>query len=674
MEPVSDPDAPVMPQPRTTLWSIGNPTDQEQLYLELINRARANPAAEGARLATLADPDVQASYSYFHVNLSMMQAEMSALPVAPPLAMNAKLLASARGHSDDQFTNQFQGHEGTNGSTIGQRLTAAGYSATYYAENVYAYSKNTGFGHAGFEVDWGSGSGGMQDPRGHRQISHAGFREVGIGIREGTNGSFGPQVVTQDYGYAAGGTPFVTGTAYYDFNGNNFYDPGEGLGGVTVNVEGSAFHGVTASSGGYAVPVPAGAATRLVTFTGLGFNTTATATLTGSNNTRVDLKPVYSPPLVTGATNPVVALPASYQISAMGGASSYDWRAMRPTPASADNANDLSRVNTVTSNYTVLSTAVKQEGTGSYHLAQPGGKNEVIVYKSTLHGGSAPSMQFQSRLAAATTNQKAYIQVSTNGGASWTIVDTQTGSGNGQSNFSLRSVSLASVAGRDFLLRFNFTVTGTPFNTGTGNNTGWFIDAVNFTDIVDTAGATVTASPGQNFFFTPPATGIWLLSARPIVSGRTLEFGPVREVDAVIAPPLPVYAVWATQFELSAGLLPGTISGAPTADYNKDGIANLVAYGLGLSPVSASSTSLPQAAAAGNSLRLDYLRHTDRLDVSVTPQISTDMQTWYNPGQPGAPAGFTDGVVSAAGTVQTRRATVPVSGRNLYLRLKVTQL
>src|SRR5512140_2998499 len=39
------PDGPTQP------WSIGQPTDEEQLYLEYINRSRANPTAEGARLA-----------------------------------------------------------------------------------------------------------------------------------------------------------------------------------------------------------------------------------------------------------------------------------------------------------------------------------------------------------------------------------------------------------------------------------------------------------------------------------------------------------------------------------------------------------------------------------------------------------------------------------------------
>ena len=37
--------------------------------LELINRARANPAAEGQRLAASTDPNITSSFTYFGVNL-----------------------------------------------------------------------------------------------------------------------------------------------------------------------------------------------------------------------------------------------------------------------------------------------------------------------------------------------------------------------------------------------------------------------------------------------------------------------------------------------------------------------------------------------------------------------------------------------------------------------------
>ena len=682
MPPATNPNAQPAPAPRTTLWTIGAPTDVEQYFLELLNRARANPAAEGQRLAATTDPEVTSSYSYFGVNLTKMQQEMSALAVMPPLAMSAKLLQSSRAHSLDQLTNAFQGHQGSNGTQIGNRIAAVGYSASSYAENVYAYSKSTWFCHAGFEVDWGYGSGGMQDGRGHRVNIHGTFRETGIGVYEGTNGSgsgaVGPQVVTQDFATAAGSvTPFVTGVAYYDFNGNAFYDPGEGIGGVTVTVAGSAYHAVTAPSGGYAVPVPSGAASRTVTFTGLGFNTAATATLTASShNTKVDLKPAYVPPAVVGPASPFVSAGNSYSVTSVSGASGYDWRVMRRTLAATDGANDTTRVNTSLSGYSAVTTGTKQEGTGSYHLAQPAAKNERITYKAVFRGLAAPVLRYQSRLAAATTGQRAFVEVSADSGVSWSTVDSQSGTGgNGQSSFSLRTVPLTAMAGRDFMLRFSFTLAGTSFYTSTNNSTGWFIDAVSFTDILDTTGAVVTgAGTDAAFTFTPADTGTWVLFGRPVISGRTGEFGPAREVAATVAPP-PIYSAWASSHESSAGLTAGTIASAAASDYNKDGVTNLMAYALDLSPVAPSSAALPRPVPVAGVLRFDYSRRTDRTDVSLTPQISTNLQTWFSPGQSGAPAGFTDTVQSSSGLVEMRRAAVPiVPGQRYWLRLRAVKL
>src|SRR5687768_8674985 len=43
-------------------YGIGEPTPEEQLYLECINRARANPSAEAIRLRDTTDPDIIAAY------------------------------------------------------------------------------------------------------------------------------------------------------------------------------------------------------------------------------------------------------------------------------------------------------------------------------------------------------------------------------------------------------------------------------------------------------------------------------------------------------------------------------------------------------------------------------------------------------------------------------------
>ena len=260
--------------PAAQLYSIGEPTNEEQYYLELINRARANPTAEGLRLATTTDSNVLQAYSAFGVNLVLMQTQFVLIAPAPPLSMNATLTTAARAHSQNMLQNNYQGHSGPDGSltTRLQNYTSGG-NGWSIGENVYAYSKSVWYGHAGFEVDWGGGvlNGGMQSPPGHRQNIHSPtFREVGIGVVLGSNGGsggVGPQLVTQDFGTVGGLLPFVTGVVYRDLNSNGFYDPGEGLGGVTVTVSGVNNFAVTASSGGYSVPV-SGNGNYNVTFSG----------------------------------------------------------------------------------------------------------------------------------------------------------------------------------------------------------------------------------------------------------------------------------------------------------------------------------------------------------------------------------------------------------------------
>ena len=287
--------------PAAGLYSIGNPTNEEQYYLELINRARANPPAEGIRLALTTDQNVLSAYGAFGVNLVLMQAQFALIQPAPPLSMNATLTNAARAHSQNMLQYNYQGHNGPDGS-LATRLQGytSGANGWSIGENVYAYSKSVWYGHAGFQVDWGgsAATGGMQSPPGHRLNIHSTtFREVGIGVVLGSNGNVGPQLVTQDFGTVGGLPPFVTGVVYRDLNGNSFYDPGEGVGGVTVTVSNSDSYAVTASSGGYSVPVP-GNGNYTVTFSGGSTPTSQkNVNVVNGQNTKVDY-------VVTGSATP----------------------------------------------------------------------------------------------------------------------------------------------------------------------------------------------------------------------------------------------------------------------------------------------------------------------------------------------------------------------------------
>ena len=519
-------------------YSIGQPTGEEQYYLELINRARANPSAEGARLASSTDADVLDSYKFYSVNLAMMQSEFKALSVQPPLAMNANLMQAARAHSSDMFAKQFQGHTGSSGSSMSARITNAGYAWKTIGENVYSYADSVWHGHAGFQVDWGYGSGGMQSGRGHRANIHsANFREVGIGVVNGMNGSVGPQLVTQNFGAGMASQAFITGVAYYDIDGDGFYDPGEGVGGLTVKAEGASQAAVTANSGGYAIPVPTTNAKRLTTFSGLSLSFSATAVISGGKNVKIDFKPAYKPPAVTGTGSPVVGMANAYKFSTLGGATAYEWRVCRETPVAFDGCENFQRVVTDSAGgYNMLSTSVKAAGSSSYRFAHPKlNRQETLTYTAEFLPGPAASMSFRSRLGWATKTQFAKVQVSNNNGLSWVDVSSQAGSGSaGDAAFQTRTVSLAKYVGTPVRLRFNYTMTtGTTAFYQTDDRTGWFVDDVLFYDVGELSSPVVrTASPTGSFVFTPASLGTYHLAVRPLISGRPWPFGPQKKVIA----------------------------------------------------------------------------------------------------------------------------------------------
>ena len=179
-------------------YSIGNPSPEEQLIVELANRLRTDPVGEGKRLRYTDDPDLLAAYAARNVDMAMYETEMAVLSPVPPLAVNAKLSAGASTHVLDMLNNAFQGHTGSDGSSAGDRITAQGYTWGRWSENVYAYALSPLHLHAGFVVDWGNGPGGMQDPRAHRNgLMDPNVREIGIARIVGSNGSVGPEIVDQ---------------------------------------------------------------------------------------------------------------------------------------------------------------------------------------------------------------------------------------------------------------------------------------------------------------------------------------------------------------------------------------------------------------------------------------------------------------------------------------------
>jgi hypothetical protein len=233
------------------------PTPEETLILELMNRFRADPSAEADLIAP---PGKNPGGS---VDWDMFRREMKALKAKPPLVFNLELLLAARRHSHYQILNgmthvEEAGKPGFVAANFGDRCKRAGYRGFPGAENCFLNSAGAKPSHDGFIVDHGAGPGGMQPERGHRKNMNGDFREVGPGALPHDNGHL---AVTHNFG--GRDARFAGGVAYIDLNNNGFYDPGEGVGGVTIrSSDGPAC--LTWKSGAYALELKGRAAVTLV--------------------------------------------------------------------------------------------------------------------------------------------------------------------------------------------------------------------------------------------------------------------------------------------------------------------------------------------------------------------------------------------------------------------------
>ncbi len=88
------------------------------------------------------------------------------------LTVNPQLSAAAQAHSTDMACYSLLSHTGSDGSSIQQRIAAAGYGASYSLEMIYG-----GYGaYPQTAFDWW-----MNDPTHHAVIFDGRIREIGAG-------------------------------------------------------------------------------------------------------------------------------------------------------------------------------------------------------------------------------------------------------------------------------------------------------------------------------------------------------------------------------------------------------------------------------------------------------------------------------------------------------------
>jgi len=264
-------------------------SNYEQLVLELVNRARANPLAEVSRNPQISD-----------LNQGLSSGSISA-NAKQPLAPVQSLINAAGLYSQDMLDHDYFSHTGRNGSTPSSRAAAQGYPRGV-GENI-AWTGSTGSIDANV-VSRALHANLVASP-GHRlNMMNANYAELGTGFRLGvftTNRAYNAGMVTEAFGNRAG-NPYVTGVVYEDGQSldDDFYSVGEGRGSVPIRAvnssTGAAYSTSSGPSGGYSLIVPSGN----YNVSAIGQNMSFTVSV-GSQNVKVDFDTSQAEPAsVTG--------------------------------------------------------------------------------------------------------------------------------------------------------------------------------------------------------------------------------------------------------------------------------------------------------------------------------------------------------------------------------------
>jgi uncharacterized protein YkwD len=113
-----------------------------------------------------------------------------AFAAAPALAWNAALTQASVTHSDDMVARNFFDHTGSNGSTLGTRVTAAGYQWSRVGENI-----------AAGQADVAQVVDGWMKSDGHcANLMNPSFRDIGVACVAGNANTSYRTYWTQDFG------------------------------------------------------------------------------------------------------------------------------------------------------------------------------------------------------------------------------------------------------------------------------------------------------------------------------------------------------------------------------------------------------------------------------------------------------------------------------------------
>lgn len=167
-----------------------------------------------------------------------------------------------------------------------------------------------------------------------------------------------------------------------------------------------------------------------------------------------------------------------------------------------------------------------------FHLCHLDSTSQFLQFNEVFLPNAGSTISFSSQLGDATSDETAYLEASTNNGATWDDWFVDAGGTNApESSFTPCTFSLAPYAGQPTLLRFNYAYTGGSYYPYSYNFVGWNIEDILVTNVQEQSETTIDTT---NFVFTPGQPGNYVLQAAPVLFSQfPLGFGPVKLVNVV---------------------------------------------------------------------------------------------------------------------------------------------
>ena len=303
----------------------------------------------------------------------------------------------------------------------------------------------------------------------------------------------------------------------------------------------------------------------------------------------------------------------------------------------------------------VLSASGKITVTGSFNIS---GRQNVARFNSdgTLDTSFSATLDYQGQAIAVQADGKTVVGgffTKTNGINSGSLVRLNV-DGTSDAGFAANA-SFPSTVNRIAVQSNGRIVVGGSFSSYGGSGRG----LVRLLPDGGLDGSFVTGTgwsgSGQTYDIKVAGNGsIWAAGTTNSFNGQLVNALAVFNGDEPSAPPTgPTFASWASDRELPIGL------DGPLDDADLDGISNLLEYALGLDPMAADPSELPQAEISGGLLKFTYQRL--RADVIYTVETTSDMSGW-------TASGVDQGTPAPDGTTI---ASIPVTAAPTFLHLKV---